>query len=119
MNHTTLVSKVEGTHQLEGELAHDRGRHHVLVEPDTEGPQVFSHKLQHEADVVTVGALELKVINKLANVFVAQQFTVTGAKVGENLPLKDGTILAITFRTQNFESPESVLIIQPACYRRS
>lgn len=63
--------------------------------------------------MVTVGALELKVINKLANVFVAQQFPVTGAKVSENLFLEDRTILAIAFRTQNFESPKSVLVIQP------
>lgn len=69
--------------------------------------------------MVTVGALELKVINKLANVFIAQQFTVTVAKVSENLPLEDRTILTVTFRTQNFESPKSVLVIQPACYRRS
>lgn len=119
MNHITLVSKVEGTHQLEGKLAHEQGRHHVLLKPDAESPQVFSHKLQHEADMVTVGTLELKIIDELANVLVAQKFTVTGAKVSENLSLKDGTILAVTLRTQNFESPKSVLIFQPTCYRRS
>lgn len=71
----------------------------MLLEPDTERPQVFSHELQHEADVVTVGSLELEIIDEMANVFVAQQFTVTGAKVGENLSLEDGTILAVTLRT--------------------
>lgn len=119
MNHVTLVSKVEGTHQLEGELAHEQSRHHVLLEPDTERPQVFSHKLQYEADMVTVGSLELEIIDEMANVFITQQFMVTGAKVGENLSLEDGTILAVTFRTQNFESPESVLVFQPACYKPS
>lgn len=111
MNHAALVSKVEGTHQLEGELAHEQGRHHVFFEPDAEGPEVFSHQLQHEADVVTVRALELEIIDEVANVFVAQQFPVTGAKVSENLPLEDGTILAVTLRTQNFESPKLVLVI--------
>lgn len=89
------------------------------MEPDAEGPQVLSHKLQHEADVVTVGALELKIVDEVANVFVAQQFTVSGAKVSENLPFKDGFILAVTLRTQNFESPKSVFVIRPARYRLS
>lgn len=99
MNHITLVSKVEGTHQLEGELAHEQGRHHVLLEPHAERPEVFSHKLQNEADMVAVRSLELEIIDELANVLVAQQFTVTGAKVGENLSLEDGSVLAVTLRT--------------------
>lgn len=113
------MSKIEGTHQLEGELAHEQGRHHVLLEPDAERPQVFSHKLQHETDVVTVGALQLERIDEMANVFVSQQFTVTGAKVGKDLSLEDGCILAVTLRAQNFESPKSVLVIQPACHNPS
>lgn len=119
MNHVTLVSEVEGSHQLESKLAHDRGRHHMLLEPDAKGPQVLSHKLQHEADVITVGSLELEIVDKVADVFVAQQFTVSVAKVSENLPLEDGIVLAVTIRAENFESPKSVLIIRPARYRPS
>lgn len=116
MNHVTVVSEVECSHQLEGELAHNRGRHHVLFEPDAEGPQIFSHELQNEADVVTVGALELEIVDEVANVFVARQSTVSGAKVSENLSLEDVIFLPVTLRTQYFESTKSVLVIRPACY---
>lgn len=119
MNHVTLVGEVEGTHQLVGEPAHERGRQHVLSEPDDKGPQVFSHEIQHEAYVATVGALELEVVDEVADVFVAHQFAVSGAEVSEDLPLEDGMVLAITLGTQDFESPESVLIIRPARYRPS
>lgn len=117
MNHVTVVSVVECSHQLEGDLAHNRGRHHVLFEPDAEGPQIFSHKLQHETDVVTVGALELEIFDEVANVFVTHQCTVSGAKVSENLSLEDVIFLPVTFRTQYFKSPKSVLVIRPARYR--
>ena len=117
MYHVTLVSKVEGSHQLQAELAHDCCRHHELLEPDAEGPQVLSHKLQYKAYVVTVGPPELKIVDQVADVFVAHQFTVSGTKVSENLPFEDVMILVVTFCTQNFESPESVLIIMTARYR--
>lgn len=115
MNHVMLVSEIEGAHQLEGELAHDRGRNPVLFKPDAEGPQVFSHKLQHEADVVTVGARNLEIIDEVADIFVAHQSTVSCAKMSENLPLVNGVILAVAVGTQDFESPKSVLVIRPAC----
>lgn len=69
--------------------------------------------------MVTIGPLELKIVDQVANVLVAHQFTVSSAKVSKNLPLEDRMILAIRVCTQNFKSPESALIIRPARYRLS
>jgi len=62
--------------------------------------------------VVTVGPLERKIIDEVTNIYVAQQFAVSVAKVSQNLPLEDGSTVAV-----NLESPKSALVVRPACHR--
>lgn len=98
-----LMGEIEGAHKLKGELSHEECRDSIVREPDTKGRQGLAHELEDETHVRAVGPCELKVVDQVADVFVAQELAVSIAEPTEDLSLEDGMFMAVAFVTQDFE----------------
>lgn len=86
----------------------------VVFEPSTKTPQSLSHELENEANVSSIGALELKIINKVACVGVAKLLFISViAQVFEDFPLKNRVVFSVAFCTQHLESAKSMLVTFP------
>lgn len=113
-----LMGEIEGAHKLKGELSHEECRDSIVREPDTKGRQGLAHELEDETHVRAVGPCELKVVDQVADVFVAQELAASIAEPTEDLSLEDGMFMAVAFVTQDFEGPEAMLVVWPGNFRR-
>lgn len=113
-----LMGEIEGAHKLKGELSHEECSDSIVREPDTKGRQGLAQELEDETHVGAVGPCELKVVDQVADVFVAQELAVSIAEPTEDLSLEDGMFMAVAFVTQDFEGPEAMLVVWPGNFRR-
>lgn len=89
----------------------DRVGELIVFEPGTKTPQSLPHELENEANVSSVGALVLKIIDNVAYVGVAKLIFISIiAQVFEDLPLKNWVVFSVGFRTQYLESAKSKLV---------
>lgn len=109
-----LMGEIEGARELEGEFSHEECGDAIFREPDTKGRQGLAHELEDETHVRAVGPCELKVVDQMADVLVAQKLAISIAKPLENLSLEDGMLVAIALVTEDFKGPEPVLVIWPS-----
>lgn len=113
-----FMGKIEGAHKLKGEFAHEECRDPVFREPDTKGRQGLAHELEDETHVGAVGPCELKVVDQVADVFVAQKLAVSIAEPTEDLSLEDGMFMAVALVAEDFEGAEAVFVVWPSNFRR-
>jgi hypothetical protein len=107
------MGEIKGAHNLEGELAHEECGDAIFREPDAKRRQGFAHELEDETHVVAVGPCELKIVDQMADVFVAQELAVSITKPPKDLSLEDGMLMAVALVTEDFEGPEAVLVVWP------
>lgn len=115
---SVLMGEIEGTHKLKGEFAHEECGDSIFQEPDTKGCQGLAHELEDETQVGAVGSCELKVVDQMAYVFVAQKLAVPIAELPEDLSLEDGMLVAVALVAEDFEGSEAVLVVWPGSPRR-
>lgn len=88
----------------------DRVGELAVSEPGAKAQQGLPHEIENEANVSSVGALVLKIIDEVAYVGIAElTFISIIAQVFEDLPLKNGVVFSVAFRTQYLESAKCVL----------
>jgi hypothetical protein len=83
----------------------------IFREPDAKRRQGLAHELEDETHVGVVGPYELKVVDQVADVIVAQKLAISIAKPLENLSLEDGMLVTIALITEDFEGREAVLVV--------
>lgn len=107
------MGEIEGTHKLKGELSHKERRDPIFWKPDTKGRQGLAHEFEDETHVGAVGACELKVVDQVADVLVAQELAVSIAEATQDLSLEDGVLVAVALIAEDFEGPEAVFVVWP------
>lgn len=112
------MGEIEGAHKLKGELSHKERRDPIFRKPDTEGRQGLAHELEDETHVGAIGPCELKVVDQVADVFVAQELAVSVAELPEDLSLEGGMFVAVALVAEDFEGSEAVLVVWPSNLRR-
>ena len=91
---------IKGQQQLDREPMDDEVGELALFEPCAETPQNLPHELKDEADVSSIGASVLKIVDDVAYVGVAEIFFVSlVAQVFEDLPLKNWVVFTVGFCT--------------------
>jgi hypothetical protein len=111
------VGEVESDYELPAELPYNFGRYYTLCEPRPKAGQGLSHNLVKEADISTIGALVLKIIEEMAYKLVASKLAISIANMTENLPLEYGSVLTVALCAENLEGTIFVLVIRAAGIR--